>query len=116
MLVDEQSCACATLDQLRTLGVRIAIDDFGTGYSSLAYLRDLAVDVVKIDQSFIRRIESNSDHRSLALTTLTLADGLAMTAIAEGVETEDELDTLSLIGFRYAQGFLFSKGHCPQQV
>lgn len=108
MLVDDDSLASEVLVQLRQLGVRIAIDDFGTGYSSLAYLRQLAVDVVKIDQSFVRDLDSNSDHQALTRTMLTLASGLSMTAIAEGVETTDELAELRRMGCGYAQGYLFS--------
>ncbi|MDP2292920.1 MAG: EAL domain-containing protein [Actinomycetota bacterium] len=108
MLVDDDSLASEVLVQLRQLGVRIAIDDFGTGYSSLAYLRQLAVDVVKIDQTFVRDLDTNSDHQALTRTMLTLASGLSMTAIAEGVETTDELAELRRMGCGYAQGYLFS--------
>jgi EAL domain-containing protein (putative c-di-GMP-specific phosphodiesterase class I) len=108
MLVDDDVQARRVLTELRALGVRIAIDDFGTGYSSLAYLRQLAVDVVKIDQSFVRDLSTNSDHQALTRTMLALADGLAMTAIAEGVETEGELSELSRLGCSFAQGYLFS--------
>jgi diguanylate cyclase (GGDEF)-like protein/PAS domain S-box-containing protein len=108
MLVDDDVQARKVLTELRALGVRIAIDDFGTGFSSLAYLRQLAVDVVKIDQSFVRDLGTNSDHQALTRTMLALADGLAMTAIAEGVETEGELNELSRLGCNFAQGYLFS--------
>ena len=108
MLVDDGVLAGNVLAQLRAVGIRIAIDDFGTGYSSLAYLRQLAVDVVKIDRSFVRDVDSNSDHRALTRTMLALADGLSMTAIAEGVETTDELRELSELGCGFAQGYLFS--------
>jgi diguanylate cyclase (GGDEF)-like protein/PAS domain S-box-containing protein len=108
MLVDDGGNASDVLAQLRAVGIRIAIDDFGTGYSSLAYLRQLAVDVVKIDQSFVRDVDTNSDHQALTRTMLALADGLSMTAIAEGVETTDELGELRLLGCGFAQGYLFS--------
>ena len=101
-LVDE------VLAQLGALGIRIAIDDFGTGYSSLAYLRQLAVDVVKIDQSFVRDLDTNSDHQALTRTMLALAEGLSMVAIAEGVETDAELAVLQRLGCEFAQGYLFS--------
>ncbi len=96
------------LAQLGALGIRIAIDDFGTGYSSLAYLRQLAVDVVKIDQSFVRDLDTNSDHQALTRTMLALAEGLSMVAIAEGVETDAELAVLQRLGCEFAQGYLFS--------
>ncbi|HQZ35226.1 MAG TPA: EAL domain-containing protein [Ilumatobacteraceae bacterium] len=108
MLLDDDALALDVLAQLREIGIRIAIDDFGTGYSSLAYLRQLAVDVVKIDQSFIRDLDSNSDHQALARTLLALADGLSMVAVAEGVETDAELAVLQRLGYRFAQGYLFS--------
>ncbi|MEQ1698985.1 MAG: EAL domain-containing protein [Ilumatobacteraceae bacterium] len=108
MLVDDDALARDVLAQLRSAGVRIAIDDFGTGYSSLAYLRQLSVDVVKIDQSFVRDLDTNSDHQALTRTMLALSVGLSMTAIAEGVETESELAELRALGCGFAQGYLFS--------
>jgi EAL domain-containing protein (putative c-di-GMP-specific phosphodiesterase class I) len=108
MLVDDDALARDVLAQLRAAGVRIAIDDFGTGYSSLAYLRQLSVDVVKIDQSFVRDLDTNSDHQALTRTMLALSVGLSMTAIAEGVETESELAELRALGCGFAQGYLFS--------
>ncbi|MDP2291957.1 MAG: EAL domain-containing protein [Actinomycetota bacterium] len=116
MLVDDSANARTTLARLRQLGVRIAIDDFGTGYSSLAYLRSLSVDVVKIDQSFIRDLGTNTDHQALTRTILALADGLDMTAIAEGVETDREFDELTRLGCLYAQGYLFSRPITPEHL
>jgi diguanylate cyclase (GGDEF)-like protein/PAS domain S-box-containing protein len=109
MLLDNNEQVRSTVDELRALGIRIAIDDFGTGYSSLAYLHQLAIDVVKIDQSFVRDIDTDQDHQALTKTMLALADGLGMTSIAEGVETEEELYELVHLGCQLAQGFLFSK-------
>ena len=103
------SHAQAVLARVRALGVRIAIDDFGTGYSSLAYLRELCVDVVKIDQAFVRDLDRNSDHQALTRTILALAEGLDMVAIAEGVETDSEFAELSRLGCPFAQGYLFSR-------
>ncbi len=109
MLLDDNAQVRSTVDELRTLGVRIAIDDFGTGYSSLAYLHQLAIDVVKIDQMFVHDIDTDQDHQALTRTMLALADGLAMTSIAEGVETEEELYELVRLGCQFAQGYLFSR-------
>jgi diguanylate cyclase (GGDEF)-like protein/PAS domain S-box-containing protein len=109
MLLDNNAQVRSTVDELRALGIRIAIDDFGTGYSSLAYLHQLAIDVVKIDQSFVRDIDSDQDNQALTRTMLALADGLAMTSIAEGVETEEELYELVRLGCQFAQGYLFSR-------
>ncbi|MGB8859175.1 MAG: EAL domain-containing protein [Ilumatobacteraceae bacterium] len=108
MLIDDDALVGDVLAQLSAVGIRIAIDDFGTGYSSLAYLRQLAVDVVKIDQSFVRDLDTNSDHEALTRTMLALADGLSMVAIAEGVETDEELSVLQRLGCEFAQGYLFS--------
>jgi diguanylate cyclase (GGDEF)-like protein/PAS domain S-box-containing protein len=109
MLIDDSDHASAVLARLREMGIRIAIDDFGTGYSSLSYLRQLCVDVVKIDQSFVRDLGSNADHQALTRTILALAEGLDMTAIAEGVETDCEYAELSRLGCSYVQGYLFSR-------
>jgi diguanylate cyclase (GGDEF)-like protein/PAS domain S-box-containing protein len=109
MLLDNNAQVRSTVDELRALGIRIAIDDFGTGYSSLAYLHQLAIDVVKIDQSFVHNIDEDPDKQALTRTMLALADGLEMSSIAEGVETEDELYELVRLGCKLAQGYLFSR-------
>jgi diguanylate cyclase (GGDEF)-like protein/PAS domain S-box-containing protein len=108
MLIDDETHCRETLGELRRVGVRVAIDDFGTGYSSLAYLRELAVDVVKIDRAFVHDLAVNADHRALTRTMLALAEGLSMTAIAEGVETESELAELKRLGCTFAQGYLYA--------
>ena len=113
MLVDDSAHARDALARLRELGVRIAIDDFGTGYSSLAYLRSMCVDVVKIDRSFVTDLDTNPDHQALTRSILALAAGLEMTAIAEGIETDDEYDALARMGCQLAQGYLFSKPLTP---
>ena len=109
MLVDDTEHATSALAVLRARGVRVAIDDFGTGYSSLAYLRSLSADVVKIDRSFVHDLSTNPDHQALTRTILTLAQGLEMSAIAEGLETEADFAALVRLGCPYAQGFLFSR-------
>ena len=101
---------------MRDAGVRIAIDDFGTGFSSLAYLQSLCVDVVKVDRAFVRDVDQNSDHQALTRTILSLADGFEMTAIAEGVETEQELEEITRLGCQYAQGFLFHRPLAPENL
>ena len=93
------------LDALRELGVRLAIDDFGAGYSSLARLRDLDVDLLKIDRTFL--VEAPSDERAgrIVGAALDLAGALGMTAVAEGVETEEQRRFLVDRGCSLAQGF-----------
>ena len=93
------------LEELRRLGVRIAIDDFGTGYSSLGYLRDIPVDVLKIDRSFITGLEGNRRQQELVSAVVQLGHTLGLKVVAEGVETEGQLDLLTAMDCRYAQGY-----------
>ena len=97
------------MHQLKTLGLRLAMDDFGTGFSSLSYLQDLPLDVLKIDQHFIRELESGINSQAIVRAILALADGLQMQVIAEGVETEAQLIFLQKHQCKFFQGFLFSK-------
>jgi EAL domain-containing protein (putative c-di-GMP-specific phosphodiesterase class I) len=99
----------ATLHGLRSLGVRIALDDFGTGYSSLSYLRSFPFDKVKIDRSFVEDLRGNGNGHAVIRAITTLADALGMETLAEGVEDEDQFDTLKREGCRYIQGYLLSK-------
>ncbi|MBU2666841.1 EAL domain-containing protein [Actinoplanes bogorensis] len=93
------------LDELRELGVRIAIDDFGTGYSSLGYLRDIPVDVLKVDRSFITGIVGNERQQELVSAVLQLGTTLGLKVVVEGVETEEQADLLVEMGDRFAQGY-----------
>lgn len=99
----------ATLEGLKTLGVRLAIDDFGTGCSSLAYLRRLRIDKLKVDQSFIRDIPGDSSAVEIATAVVALGRTLHVEVQAEGVETEDQRDALRRLGCTTAQGFLFDR-------
>ncbi len=108
-LVRDAAEAKVQLRSLRSLGLTIAIDDFGTGYSSLSYLRNLPVDTLKIDQSFIRDIATNRSSGSVVQAIIGLAHGLEMEVVAEGVETEDQLNVLSDLGCDVLQGYLFSR-------
>jgi len=94
---------------LKALGLRLAMDDFGTGFSSLSYLQDLPLDVLKIDQHFIRDLQSGVNSQAIVRAILALADGLDMQVIAEGVETESQLKFLQDHQCKFFQGFLFSK-------
>ena len=89
--------------------IKIAIDDFGTGYSSLTYLRDLAIDILKIDMSFVRNIARSRQDLSLVKFIIGLAKDFGLKTIAEGVETEGQVKFLSLLGADYLQGFYFAK-------
>ncbi|MCC6048634.1 MAG: bifunctional diguanylate cyclase/phosphodiesterase, partial [Thermodesulfobacterium sp.] len=90
--------------------VRIALDDFGTGYSNLSYLKDLPLDIVKIDLSFVRALKNDeSKSKQLVKTIIDLAHGLGAKALAEGVETVEQLEILTQLGCDYLQGFYFEK-------
>jgi EAL domain-containing protein (putative c-di-GMP-specific phosphodiesterase class I) len=93
--------------QLNRIGVDLAIDDFGTGYSSLQYMRELPIRVVKIDRSFISAIGRSARDETIVRSIVDLAHNLDLTVIAEGVETEPQLEFISEIGCDMAQGFLF---------
>jgi EAL domain-containing protein (putative c-di-GMP-specific phosphodiesterase class I) len=97
------------LHQLRELGIRIAMDDFGTGYSSLTYLQSFPFDKIKIDRSFVKDITENSGSLNIVRAVAALANGMGMTATAEGVETKEQLDRIASEGCTEMQGFLFSR-------
>ncbi len=97
------------MGQLQSLGVRFSLDDFGTGYSSLAYLKQLPLDQLKIDQSFVRDVLVDANAATLARTIVSLADSLELQVIAEGVETAEQRDFLERSGCQYFQGYYFSK-------
>jgi EAL domain-containing protein (putative c-di-GMP-specific phosphodiesterase class I)/GGDEF domain-containing protein len=97
------------LKQLKNMGVKIYLDDFGKGYSSLKYLRELPVDFIKIDISFIRGIEVSKTDRDIVLSIIKLSHSMDMKVVAEGVETKKQLDYLKEVGCDYAQGYYFTK-------
>lgn len=101
------------LARLKVMGVRLAIDDFGTGYSSLSYLRRFPIDVLKIDQSFIRGLSRDSSDAALVSAIISLGRSLKLTIIAEGVETLEQLDFLKSHQCEEGQGYYFSKAVAP---
>lgn len=98
-----------SLKELRSLGLLVYIDDFGTGYSSLSYLKDLPIDTLKIDRSFIKDIATDSSSLSMAMGIIAIANSLGLEVVAEGVETNEQLTILDDLGCAYAQGYLFSR-------
>jgi diguanylate cyclase (GGDEF)-like protein len=105
-----------TMHELKALGVKLSIDDFGTGYSSLAYLKRFPVDALKIDQSFVRDIGASRDDAAMVGAIISLGHDLGMHVIAEGVETEEQLDYLRLRGCDEIQGHYFSRALPSTQV
>ena len=109
MAMENPEAARSMMMELRVMGARIAIDDFGTGHSSLAHLRRFPLDYLKIDQSFIRSIESKPDAREIIRTMRSLAHQLGLRVIAEGIENVEQLDMIRSLGCEYVQGFIYSK-------
>ena len=105
-----------TLNALSQLGVGLSMDDFGTGYSSLNYLRLYPFDTLKIDRSFVRDITDDPRDRELVNAAIAMAHGLGLSAIAEGVETEAQLDYLARQGCDIAQGYLFSRPVSAEEI
>jgi Amt family ammonium transporter len=104
--MEDLESTVATLARIKALGVGIAIDDFGTGYSSLSHLRRFPVDSLKIDRSFLVK---HGESPEILRAILTLARGLGLEVIAEGVETDEQLSHLLALGCGLAQGYLFSR-------
>jgi EAL domain-containing protein (putative c-di-GMP-specific phosphodiesterase class I) len=109
VLLENKQTTLDVLHQLRALGVRIAMDDFGTGYSSLTYLQCFPFDKIKIDRSFVKDIADNTGSLNIVRAVAALANGMGMTATAEGVETREQLDRITSEGCTEMQGFLFSQ-------
>jgi diguanylate cyclase (GGDEF)-like protein/PAS domain S-box-containing protein len=108
-VMQDLDVAVARLQALKDLGLRLAVDDFGTGYSSLSYLRNLPVDLVKIDKSFVDRITLDPEGAAMVRTVIDLSSTLGLTSIAEGVEHDDQLALLDELGCDNVQGYLFAK-------
>ena len=109
MLMDDVATVREVLGSLKRLGIRIAIDDFGTGYSSLGHLKDLPIDKIKIDRSFVQDLPGDPGSLAITRAVVQLARGLGLVVIAEGVETEAQRDLLCELGCDELQGFLISR-------
>lgn len=108
-IMENAESAIAMLTKLHQMGVKLSIDDFGTGYSSLSYLYYFPVDSLKVDRSFISRIDKDGEQVELVRTVLTLAWNLGLSTIAEGIETQTQLAQLKALHCEYGQGYFFSK-------
>ena len=108
-LIDDSSGGAERLEQLRALGIRLALDDFGTGYSSLSYLRRFRVDTIKIDRSFVAALDDDEGGEAIISAVLAITSGLGSSAVAEGIETPDQLDRLRELGCVLGQGYLFAR-------
>jgi EAL domain-containing protein (putative c-di-GMP-specific phosphodiesterase class I) len=107
--MEDPEAAAAKLARLKQLGIALDIDDFGTGYSSLSHLRRFPIDALKIDRSFVSRMDSDVDDHEIVRTIVTLAANLGVAAVAEGVETSEQKRQLQGLRCRYGQGYLFSR-------
>lgn len=105
-LMDDTDTALTVLNRMKALGVRVSMDDFGTGYSSLSYLQKFPFDKIKIDQSFIRDMETNADSAAIVRAVTALGESLGMMTVAEGVETESQLRQITRDGCDQVQGYL----------
>lgn len=104
------------LRELKSLGVRLAIDDFGTGYSSLSYLQQFPVDILKIDRSFVEKVNEGLSESAVARTIISLSKTLQLSTVAEGIENTAQMNKLIKLGCEFAQGYYFAKPLSEEQV
>jgi EAL domain-containing protein (putative c-di-GMP-specific phosphodiesterase class I) len=108
-LMRDAESAVHTLTELRSLGVRLAVDDFGTGYSSMSYLKRFPVQALKVDRTFVDGIGREPEDSAICTAVVSLAHALGLRAVAEGVETPEQLAELRTLGCELAQGYLFGR-------
>jgi diguanylate cyclase (GGDEF)-like protein/PAS domain S-box-containing protein len=116
MLMDHADTSVRLLNRLKALGVQIQVDDFGTGYSSLGYLHRFPLDALKVDRSFVSRLEADPENREIVKTIVALAKNLRMEVVAEGVESPGQRTFLNGLGCEAMQGFLFAGPLGPAEV
>ncbi|MGL4608541.1 MAG: putative bifunctional diguanylate cyclase/phosphodiesterase [Trueperaceae bacterium] len=115
-VLGDVNATIATLEELKTLGIRLAIDDFGTGYSNLGHLRKFPVDVLKIDQSFVRGMTGALDDTPIVEAVISLAKALELHVVAEGVETAQQMEQLKTMGCDMGQGYYFARPLSSQGI
>jgi EAL domain-containing protein (putative c-di-GMP-specific phosphodiesterase class I) len=114
--IGDGEAARSMLLGLRRLGITVALDDFGTGFSSLAYLQALPIDVLKVDRSFVQGLEGGGASARIVDTVVRLAHGLGVRVVAEGVESQAQLEALRKLGCDTAQGYLLARPQPPQAI
>lgn len=116
LIIKNTEATLKTMKELKNLGIQIAIDDFGTGYSSLGYLRNMPIDTLKIDKSFLQDITTDDDNAAIANIIITLAQNLNLSVIAEGVETKQHAEFLSSRNCYLMQGYYFSRPMKAEEI
>jgi diguanylate cyclase (GGDEF)-like protein/PAS domain S-box-containing protein len=116
VLMEDAESTASVLQELKTMGVQLAVDDFGTGYSSLSYLRRFPIDVLKIDQSFVREISNDPNDSAIVSAIIDMGKNLKQRVIAEGIETKDQLAFLQTRHCAEGQGYLFSRPLAAAQL
>jgi diguanylate cyclase (GGDEF)-like protein len=109
ILMEDVQSAIALMLRLKELGLQLSIDDFGTGYSSLSYLHRFPMDLLKVDRSFVSRMEHSGEDREIVHTIIALGHKLAMRVVAEGIETSGQMAMLQQVNCQYGQGYFFSR-------
>jgi EAL domain-containing protein (putative c-di-GMP-specific phosphodiesterase class I) len=116
LLLDASASATADLLRVREMGVQLGIDDFGTGYSSLSYLKQLPVSFIKVDQSFVSGLDTNTEDAAIVEAVIRLAQALELETVAEGVENAQQLAALRALGCTHGQGYYVSRPMPPEDV
>lgn len=109
VMLQNMDYSISVMKELQQLGVKVSIDDFGTGYSSLSYLKNLPIDTLKIDRTFINNLQLDTSDIAIVKAIITMGQGLAVKVVAEGVETEEQMNLLKELNCHYAQGYYIDK-------
>ena len=116
VLLEDNAAHLREIEELRASGIRILLDDFGTGFSSLGQLRHFPIDVLKVDRSFVDGVEHDAKVAAIAANLVALAHSLGLVAIAEGVESTEQLEVFRELGCDQAQGYLFGRPAPPEAI
>ena len=116
VMIDSVDKALQCIDEIKSMGIKIAIDDFGTGYSSLSYLHRFPANLLKIDKSFIDEMNKSDSSRKYIASIISIGHVLGFEVISEGVEEEDQLDTLKNVGCDLVQGYIWGRPLSPEDA